>query len=610
MRLTTELGLPRELIAQKVQSLFPQGCQRILLVVPPFAPKEDFSIEIALDNRYPVYPPYGFGVLRTELLRRGYMAEILDTNFDLQAELRKRKHNFEYDVWKEWVRDRIIAFKPDLVGLTCMFTVTYREMRRIAEFIKSNWPNLPVIAGGVHVTSASQLIFKDCSSIDLISLYEGNTSFGDLVDFTNGRIGADKLTQLASMIDGKYLAITERAPKTETSVNIIPDYQDLKIADYSRFGRIGQYHWLWREGVMAGTSLSTIGCRAQCTFCSVRSFNGRGVTTRSISNVVDELEQLRDRYGIRHFMWLDDDLLYDARRAIKLFDEMTKRKLGMTWDASNGIIASAMTEAIAESAAASGCIALSIGIESGNAEILKSVKKPSGLRHFYRCAEILKSHPQIFAKGLLMVGFPGETIGMMQDTVKLGVDIDLNWYTIQPLNFIPGVEITNHALIAGVVTEKQMLDGTERPFLGATGRQKGREQAERTEALQFVNLLEGNPERIPSRDEIKDIWMVMDWKVNYERLLALHDLIKLEMLEKLFINICDHTYHTNALGNLYFAIIQLKLGRLEEARKRLALARRYSFEVAYWRKRFEVLELDGLLLQFEREVSEKPESPS
>jgi hypothetical protein len=201
-----------------------------------------------------------------------------------------------------------------------------------------------------------------------------------------------------------------------------------------------------------------------------------------------------------------------------------------------------------------------------------------------------------------MVGFPNETIGMVLDTVKLATDIALDWYTIQPLNLIPGVEITNHAIASGVITEREIIDGTERPFVGSTGGQIRRESQEKVQALPFVNPLAGDSSHVPDRSEIKDVWMVMDWKVNYERLSELSIRPKLEMLEKLFVSICDRTHHTNALGNLYFAILEDKLGRPGEARQRLALARRFATESDYWRKRFEVLGLDALLAERERRL--------
>ncbi len=327
--------------------------------------------------------------------------------------------------------------------------------------------------------------------------------------------------------------------------------------------------------------------------------------------VLDELERLRDRYGINHVMMLDDDLLNGEARTVALFEGWAKRKLNITWDASNGIIASALTEEIADAAEKSGCIALSFGIESGNPEVLKNIPKPSGVKHYHRAGEIMKKHPKIFTKGLLMIGFPpepernfpGESIRMIWDTINLAKQMDLDWYTIQPLNFIPGVDITNHALAHGTLTKQALTDGSERPVRGSTGTQDRRSKKEKTEALPFVNHLNNNLDRIPLREELLDIWFVMDYMVNYEKLWQLEDPIKIAMLHKLFISMCDKTHKENALGNLFFALIEYKLKNIEQANYRLKLAIEFSQNNDYWRKRFPVLGLNALIEELELKIS-------
>ena len=98
------------------------------------------------------------------------------------------------------------------------------------------------------------------------------------------------------------------------------------------------------EDVRCSTVLSNRGCVAHCDFCSVREFNGVGVRHRSIDSVIGEIETLRDEYQIKHFVWLDDDLLSNRKRTENLFGEMVKRKLGVTWDASNGVIAACLNK--------------------------------------------------------------------------------------------------------------------------------------------------------------------------------------------------------------------------------------------------------------------------
>lgn len=608
------------LIREKIRSLLPEGSQRILLVEPPNVPEEDFDPAVAIQNRYPIYEPYGLGVISSCVELRGYTTDIIDLNFMLQDRFKSDPENFKYRVWEELLKQKMDEFKPDMVGITCMFTIYHRSMTRVARFVKKYNSRIIIVAGGVHTTMAStdsvsapgQLVLEDCKEIDFVGLNEGNDSFADFLDVANNRASPDILRQIATLVGDKYVAITMRAePKTET-LNIAPNYHGLPIEKYSSLGRIGAVYWLLPPGTKMGTILTNRGCRAHCRFCSVDKFNVSGVVSqRDINMVLDELERLRDKYGIRHVMMLDDDLFNGEERTVALFNGWTKRNLNITWDASNGVIASAVTEEIADAAERSGCIGLNFGIESGNPEVLKNIPKPSGVKHYLRAGEIMKKHPRIFTKGLLMVGFPpepqrnfpGESIRMIWDTINVARDMALDWYSIQPLNFIPGVDITNHALIRKTLTEQELIDGTERPTVGSTGRQDRKVKKEKTEAMSFINPLEGDLDRIPSRDELIDIYFVMDYLINYEKPRNMDNPIKTEMMQKFFINICDKTYDENALGNLYFALLECKLGHMEQASYRLRLAREFSQSNDYWKKRFLVLGLDRKVEELQREIA-------
>ena len=61
-------------------------------------------------------------------------------------------------------------------------------------------------------------------------------------------------------------------------------------------------------------------------------------------------------------MWLDDDLLYNTGRTIELFNEMVKQDVGITWDASNGVIAASVKDEIMSAAEESGCLGVVIGM--------------------------------------------------------------------------------------------------------------------------------------------------------------------------------------------------------------------------------------------------------
>jgi len=232
----------------------------------------------------------------------------------------------------------------------------------------------------------------------------------------------------------------------------------------------------------------------------------------------------------------------------------------------------------------------------------------------------MKKHPRIFTKGLLMVGFPpepernfpGESIKMIWDTINLAKQMDLDWYTIQPLNFIPGVDITNHVLAQGSITKQGLIDGSERPVTGSTGKQDRRPKQEKTKALPFTNHLNGDLDRIPLREELLDIWFVMDYMVNYEKMWQLENPIKIDMLHKLFISMCDKTHENNALGNLFFSLLEYKMGNQEQASYRLNLAKEFSAKPTpndpnskgsdYWHKRFPALGLDKVIQKLQQKT--------
>jgi hypothetical protein len=74
------------------------------------------------------------------------------------------------------------------------------------------------------------------------------------------------------------------------------------------------------------------------------------------------MEFLWHNHGVRHFEWLDDDLLYDKDKALNLFNEISARLPNATWCANNGLIAAAISENLLESMEKSGCQGFTVGL--------------------------------------------------------------------------------------------------------------------------------------------------------------------------------------------------------------------------------------------------------
>jgi radical SAM superfamily enzyme YgiQ (UPF0313 family) len=525
-RLTSETGLDRSSIEDTLDGLFPQrAIKRVLLINPPDADSEVFRYETAKRGRYTNYPPYGLGVLARRLIDIGLEVRICNLNHAVLKQVHETISEAEFDhgaAWRSALDNELKAFRPDFIGITCMFTMTHNSLKKICAHAAGS--GVPIGIGGVHVSNDVDRILDDILVADVAFLREGDHALVNFVRVVNRSLPPQSLGQVIvrdpagrggpSEIRHRYLA--ECLP-TDSDISLVPAYDLMDVRDYSRYGTIGAFYGFKPKETVFATILSNRGCRAQCTFCSVRNFNGKGVRQRDWMNVVDELQMLVDEYGVGHVMWLDDDLLKDHDRAMSMFNEIVRRGLKITWDATNGLIAASCTEEVVAAMAESGCIAVNIGMESGNPEVLRQVKKPGTIKNFVAAAETFRRYEQIHTSVLLMLGFPGETMGMIRDTINVARTMDCDWYRISPLQPLPNTPIYDAMVAQGLI---QDVGSRELRFMGGGfGKQTEIEQGLRLAELGFGEAFASIPlDSIPSKEEITDIWFYMNYHLNFHRL--------------------------------------------------------------------------------------------
>ncbi len=590
----------KERISYKIREKFPEGrCEKILLINPPQTTRDAFDFKMAQARSYPCYPPYNLALLSRNLEEKGYTTDILDINHEILSQVSKaNNHNFNYDNWKSLLQKKIDEFKPDLVGVTCMYTMVHNEMKDITDYIKQH-NKVPIIVGGAHPALAAEEVLKKTESIDFVSFYESDNSFPDMVDFINGKVNDEKLTQIATLVNDQYVSADERDTPSPERISLLPKWHNLRLGEYTRVGKIGAYaSWMRGEDTRCCTILASRGCRAHCSFCSVREFNGKGVRHRSIESVLTEMEILKNDYGIEHFVWLDDDLFAGRKQTEKLFSEIAKRNLGITWDASNGVIASCLTSELAELSEKSGCIGMSFGVESGDPEILRQMRKPASLGKFVEAADIMKKHPHIFTKGFLIIGYPGETIGQIWNTIGLAKEMHLDWYTLQKAIPLPATDMAKEMYEIGQIESQNITAEAQNRFMSGFGNTAAREYERKRKLIKedFYNILLDKPkDHVPNRDELTDMWFLADYYINFEDIPKENNPIKLQLKEKWLEEVCMRKSSENPIGNLYLAVVRDKLGKNEQAGENRKLAKQFIGESEFWSTRFTGLGLDKLL---------------
>ena len=554
--------------------------ERILFVAPPEADLDMFEFDTAKRGRYWNFPPYGLGIIASHLRHEGMIVQIVNLNHRVlkACNLAGSEVEFDFDtVWKNELAREIKVFAPDLVGITCMFSQSHTPAVKLCNEIKRLRSDLPIAIGGVHITNCFiedltvNSFLDDFKACDFLFPYESELAFKKFIKVVNQEVPSNELAQICFNSSVPKLYLSNKIFPEENEIDVIPAHDLMDSTELASYGTIGSFYCLTPQDTRFSTVLMNRGCRAQCTFCSVRNFNGVGVRHRSVQSIIDELLILRNEYQIGHIMWLDDDFLHDRKKSLQLFNEMVKQDIGITWDCTNGVIASSCTDEIIEAAVESGCLGLNIGVESGNPDILRRIKKPGNVNTFLKAAEVLRRHEKINTRVFLIIGFPGETKRMMLDTVDLALAMDLDWYNITIYQPLPNTPMFETMVQDGLIDDVNF--DNIRYSSGPYG--KIRQKAE---------------EHLFVSDSLDEIWFRMNYYLNFERLYKVESSIKLHHQFKYVQNIAYLVAPDDAFALYFCGYMQKKvLGNIDqELQDRLEDCLRSS---TYWRNRFDEFNL-------------------
>jgi radical SAM superfamily enzyme YgiQ (UPF0313 family) len=584
---------------KKLDLIGKRKVKNILLVQPIQISEKKLDIKISLNKRYYMYPPYALGILNTVLKKNNYNSSITDLNFEVFNYIYNNNNCKSIELtnkWKNVLEKKLSDHDVDIVGVSCTFTMNHENMIEIFNEVKKFNKSIITIAGGVHVSNATEFVLKEGKNIDFAVTYEAEKSFVNFLDFINGKISSEPY-QVSTILNEKLYQISDRKNPEGNELNAIPDYDEIDISKLTELGEIGTFRY-WRPKDSKGSAvLSNKGCRAKCSFCSVRNFNGKGVRAKSVQTVIDELKGLKENYGINHITWLDDDLLFDTDRTLNLFNEIVRNNLNVTWDASNGLIASATVAhpELIDAAEKSGCIGAYFGIESGNAQILRKIYKPSGIKHYLKLGELMNKHEKIFTRGFLIIGFPDETLSQVLDTIDVSKKMSLDWYTVQLLTPLPSTEIYDQMVNVGKVEKDKLnLDGEGFTMFSVreSERQRKIEEKNKRDNSDFINLLNANQNHVPTQKELNDLWFLTDYEINYKPIINQNNPNKLKKLECFLTDVSDRMTRDNPLSNYFLSIVKKKLNKNFESENRMLLVHKYLEKSNYWKQRFKTLNLN------------------
>ncbi len=347
--------------------------------------------------------PIGILSIAAYLLERGHDVEVHDCRGAVNR------------IGADDVISRVRSFKPDMVGFTSV-TSSFLNAYRLTEEIKKSAPHVTIVFGGVHVSALRAKILESYPAIDFLVTGEGEKAMAELAAGAEPGIVQGLVYREGTEIRDNGL----RTDLCELDSLPFPAYH--KLEGFPKRFEAALFNY---PKSPSATIISSRGCPYQCSYCD-RSVYRRSFRSNSAEYLYDHMSFLKKEFGIRHVFFYDDLFTFNRERIEKFCGLQRKNPLGMTFNCA--VRVGHIDDDLLKMLKTAGCWMVSLGIESGAPEILARHKTKVDFNEMKTTVRRIQK-AGIRAKGLFMMGLPGET----EETVKTTTDF-INGLKLDDMN--------------------------------------------------------------------------------------------------------------------------------------------------------------------------------
>lgn len=355
-----------------------------------------------------ITPPYHSGVVESAgvWLNVGFVY--------IAGSLRAAGYNpVIYDAMSHWhtyndIRKRIEAERPDVVGTTA-FTAEIVDALKVLKLAKEVDPTITTIIGNVHPTFCyEELLTATDNPVDYIVMGEGEQTVVELMDCLSS--GGDPATvrSIAFSREGRVTVTPPRPFIQELdSLPLAWDLVDWPIYTYKPM-----------EGSVLAITSTSRGCSQKCSFCSQQLFWKRHWRGRSAENVVEELEHLRDEYGVNVVMFADETPTLDGKRWERILDLLIERRVGTKILMETRVDDILRDEDIMWKYKEALIDHIYVGVEATNQATLDAFNKNIKVEDSKRALDLINAQ-NIVSETSFVLGMPDDTPESMAKTLEL-----------------------------------------------------------------------------------------------------------------------------------------------------------------------------------------------
>lgn len=315
------------------------------------------------------------------------------------------------------------AAQPKLVCMSVPFPGNLYSAFRCAQYIKVHFPGVAIAMGGGFANTELRSLSdpRVLEFFDYITLDDGELPIELLVsnvlnpNSDNPDFGMFKRTFL---LENGGVVYNDRSAKRDYNQPNVgtPDYSDLKLKEYISVIEIANpMHSLWSDGRWNKLTMAH-GCYwAKCTFCDVSLDYIRRYEPIAARLLVDRMEEIIAQTGETGFHFVDEAAPPKLMKELAI--EIIRRKLTVTWW-TNIRFEKNFTADLCLLLKASGCIAVSGGLEVASDRLLKLIDKGVTVA---QVAKVTRNFTEadIMVHAYLMYGYPTQTVQETVDSVEM-----------------------------------------------------------------------------------------------------------------------------------------------------------------------------------------------
>lgn len=335
----------------------------------------------------------------------------------------------------ELLEKKIQEYHPEMLAISIPFPGNLYAGLRCGQWIKNNHPEIKVALGGGYANTELRSVtdIRVFDFVDFITLDDGEAPLENLIGFIQGTKTAEELKRTLLLQDGKVVMKNSELVRDYKQMETgIPDYAGLPLEKYiSAIEVVNPMHRLWSDGRWNKLTMAH-GCYwGKCTFCDISLDYIRHYEPLTASMLCDRMEHMIRQTGTNGFHFVDEAAPPALMRELAL--EILRRRLNVSWW-TNIRFEKSFTRDLCLLLKASGCIAVSGGLEVASDRLLKLIQKGITVEQVARVNRHF-TEAGIMVHAYLMYGFPTQTaqetidsLEMVRQLFKHGVMQSAYWH--------------------------------------------------------------------------------------------------------------------------------------------------------------------------------------